>query len=261
MTVFAKFIRSIKEHKDLIRYLTFFDLKSNVARTYMGFLWWIIDPILYMMIYYLLVVVILGRGGPHYLVILFTGLIPLKFTTACLVDSTSSIVGKASIIKQIYVPKIVFILVRLCVNSIKFLLSSIVLMLFLVVYGIDFEWTYLLYPLIAVIHAIILLPLMILFAHVGVYLRDIKNLMQYIARVLLYVSPVLFTISDVPKRLIALFYLNPFTTVIESYRNILLHHSQPLWLLLGGLIVISFILLYFALKILFKYENEYAKVI
>jgi len=119
MTVFAKFIRSIKEHKDLIRYLTFFDLKSNVARTYMGFLWWIIDPILYMMIYYLLVVVILGRGGPHYLVILFTGLIPLKFTTACLVDSTSSIVGKASIIKQIYVPKIVFILVRLCVNSIK----------------------------------------------------------------------------------------------------------------------------------------------
>jgi ABC-type polysaccharide/polyol phosphate export permease len=261
MTVFAKFIRVIKENKDLIRYLTFFDLKSNVARTYMGFLWWIIDPLLYMMIYYLLVVVILNRGGDDYPVILFTGLIPLKFTTACLVDATSSIVGRSNIIKQIYVPKIVFILVRLCVNSIKFLLGSVVLVLFLFFYGIDFNWTCLIYPVIGIVHTFVLLPFMILFAHVGVYLRDIKNLMQYVARVLLYVSPVLYTISDVPKKLITLFYINPFTTIIESYRNILLTQSQPLWLLLACLIVISFILLYISLKVMFKYENDYAKVI
>jgi len=261
MAVFKNLINVIKENKDLIKYLTFFELKSNVARTYLGFLWWIIDPLLYMMIYYLLVVVILGRGGPDYLLILFTGLIPLKWTTACLVDSTSSIIGKTNIIKQIYVPKIVFVLVRLSVNSIKFLFSSIILMLFLFIYGIDFSWMFLLYPLIVVIQAFIIFPLMIIFAHLGVYLRDVKNLMQYIARLLLYVSPVLYTISDVPNQLKGIFYLNPFTTVIESYRSILLYNIQPLWFLLLCLIVISSILLYISLKVMFKYENEYAKVI
>jgi len=261
MFVLQKFIYTVRSHSDLIKYLTLFELKSNVSRTYMGFLWWIIDPLLYMLIYYLLIGVILDRGGPNYLVILFTGLIPLKWTTACLVDSTTSIVGKANIIRQIYVPKIVFILVRLLVNSIKYGISSVVLILFLMFYGIDFGFNVLLYPILVLVHALLLLPFMIILAHMGVYFRDIKNLMQYVARMLLYLSPVLYTLEDLPKKLVTLFYFNPFTIVIESYRKILLYNEQPFWLYVGLLIIVSITIFYFSLKLLYKFENEYAKVI
>ncbi|MBM7585762.1 lipopolysaccharide transport system permease protein/teichoic acid transport system permease protein [Bacillus pakistanensis] len=261
MNAYKKFYSEIKDNFDLIRYLTVFDLKTNISRTYLGFIWWILDPLLYMAIFYLLVHVILGRGGPDYPIILFTALIPLKWTTSCLVEGTSAISGKGRIIKQIYVPKIVFIIVRLLVNTVKFSISAIVLLLFLFFYGVDLGITVLYFPLIILLHALVILPFMVLFAHLGIYVKDIKNMMQYIARMLMYLSPVLFTLDSVPSNLVNLFYLNPLTTFIESYRSILIHGDQPLWLLIGAMIVFSVILLNISLHLLFKYENQYAKVI
>ncbi|WP_404322682.1 ABC transporter permease [Cytobacillus firmus] len=261
MSTLIRFIQEIRSNKDLIKYLTFFDLKTNVSRTYLGILWWIIDPLLYMSIYYLLVHVILGRGGPDYPIILFTALIPLKWTTACLVDATTSISGKGRIIKQIYVPKTVFIIVRLLVNTAKFMISSVVLILFLMFYGVSLTGFALYYPLIVLIHAFALIPLMVLFSHLGIYLKDIKNLMQYVARMLLYLSPVLFTLDTVPEKLAKFFYLNPLTSFIESYRAILINGTEPLWIPLIIIIGVSIAVLIISLRLLFKYENQYAKVI
>ncbi|MBN8193760.1 ABC transporter permease [Bacillus sp. NTK074B] len=260
MGVYKKFYHEVKDNFDLIRYLTVFDLKTNVSRTYLGFLWWILDPLLYMSIFYILVHVILGRGGPDYPIILFTALIPLKWTTSCLVDGTSSISGKGRIIKQIYVPKIVFIIVRLLVNTVKFSISSVVLVLFLYFYGVEVGITYLYFPLIILVQAFVIFPFMILFAHLGIYIKDVKNMMQYIARILMYISPVLFTLDTVPKHLVDYFYINPLTTFIESYRNILIHGDAPLWTPMFLIVVFSVILLNVSLHLLFKYENQYAKV-
>ncbi|MGM0876426.1 MAG: ABC transporter permease [Bacillota bacterium] len=260
MNVIKKFFNEIFENKDLIRYLTVFDLKSKVARTYLGILWWVLDPLLYMAIFYLLIHVILGRGGPDYPIILFTALIPLKWTTACLVDATTAISGKGRIIKQIYVPKILFVIIRLLVNTFKFGISAVVLILFLLFYGVPFHTTMLYFPVVVIVQALVLLPVMILFAHMGIYFKDIKNFMQYVARMLLYLSPVLFTLDTVPEKFVALFYLNPMTTVIESYRNVLIYGTEPMWGPLGIILIVAFVILFFALRLLYKYENEYAKV-
>ncbi|TXC90948.1 ABC transporter permease [Metabacillus litoralis] len=260
MNVLKKFLTEMIENKDLIRYLTVFDLKSKVARTYLGILWWVLDPLLYMAIFYLLVHVILGRGGPDYPIILFTALIPLKWTTACLVDATTAISGKGRIIKQIYVPKVIFVMIRLLVNTFKFGISAVVLILFLLLYGVPFQMTMLYFPIIVIVHALVLLPVMVMFAHLGIYFKDIKNFMQYVARMLLYLSPVLFTLDSVPKKFVSIFYLNPMTTFIESYRNVLIYGTEPMWGALGVIILVSFVILYFALRLLYKYENEYAKV-
>ena len=266
MFIFRKLFKDLLEHKDLIYYLTRSNLKANTARTYMGFLWWILDPILYMAVFYLLVQVILQRGGEHYAVFLFVALIPLKWTISCLVDSTTAISSKSSIIQQIYVPKIVFVTVRLMINTFKFCIGSVMLFLFLWVYGIPVTLYFNYYLPIAAVHALFLLGCMLILAHVGVYLKDIKNMMQYIARMLFYLSPVLYTIEDVLRRtgsetLVRFLYLNPLTSLIESYRNVLLLHQPPLWIYLAVISCISALLLYIGLKILYKYENQYAKVI
>jgi len=260
MNVLKKFFNEIFENRDLIRYLTVFDLKSKVARTYLGILWWVLDPLLYMAIFYLLVHVILGRGGPDYPIILFTALIPLKWTTACLVDATTAISGKGRIIKQIYVPKIVFVVIRLLVNTFKFAISAVVLFLFLTFYGVPFHASMLYFPIIVLVHALVLLPVMVMFAHLGIYFKDIKNFMQYVARMLLYLSPVMFTLDTVPKQFVSIFFLNPMTTFIESYRNVLIHGTEPMWGPLGIIVLVAMVVLFFALRLLFKYENEYAKV-
>ncbi|MFV8826370.1 ABC transporter permease [Alkalihalobacterium sp. APHAB7] len=257
----SNFYNDIKDHKDLIKYFVLADLKATNARTYLGFLWWIIDPILYMALFYLLVQVILQRGGEGYAVFLFTALIPLKWTTSCLVDGAGAITSKKGIIERVFVPKIVFIIIRLAVNSIKFFIGLIAMFIFLLVYGVDFSVNVLFVLLIIFIHSIFLLGSMIILAHLGVFIRDVKNMMQYIARTLFYLSPVMYDISRVPDTLAPFLYINPLTSLITSYRNVLLYQQPPEWGALLILLGVSVALLLYALRVLNKYENHYSKVI
>jgi ABC-type polysaccharide/polyol phosphate export permease len=261
MYLFNKFIHDLKEYKDLIWHLTLSDLKSNTARTYIGFLWWVVDPIIYMSVFYLVVKIIFHRGGPNYSAFLFVALIPLKWTISCLVDATIAISSKSGIIQQVYVPKIVFIVVRLMVNTLKFLISVIMMFLFLFFRGTPLSFLVLYFPVIVIIQVLFILSGMIILAHIGVYFRDVKNLMQYATRMLYYLSPVMFSMEAVPTSLAKWLYLNPLTTLIVSYRNILLYQKDPEWEYLFLLSVFSTVFLYAGLKILFHYEKQYAKVI
>lgn len=274
MFMIRKFLRDIRDHKDLIIYLTISKLKANTARTYVGFLWWVIDPILYMAIFYLLVHVILGRGGPLYPALLFSALIPLKWTVSCFVEGTTAISGNSRIIQQVFVPKIVFILVRLLGNTLKFLIGSIVVFAFMWAFewysntfrDLDFTVSLLssyslMYILIIPFQMIFLLACMVLLAHFGAYFRDIKLFMSYVGRMFLYVSPVLYTLKDIPISIRDYFYINPMTSYIGSYRNVLLEQQGPMWINLFVLFLISIVLLYIGLKLIFRQENEYAKVI
>lgn len=256
-----KFLKNIKDNKDLISHLIFFDLKSNVARTYFGFLWWVLDPLFYMLVFYFLVQVILQRGGPDYSVFLFTALIPLKWTISSLVDSTNVISSKAAILNQIYVPKSIFVIVRLGINTAKFLLGLVVLFLFLWIYGIDFSFKLVYLPLILIIHAMFLLGTMMILAHIGVFLRDVKNMMQYVTRMLFYVSPVMFSMDSISDNLAKWLYLNPLTILFESYRSVLMYDRIPQLAGLGLLFIISIVLVIVGVVIMEKYDKKYIKVI
>lgn len=259
--MFNNFFRTITNYRDLIGHLVFFDLKSNVARTYFGILWWIVDPILYMLVFYFLVEIILQRGGPDYSVFLFTALIPLKWTMSSLVDSTSSISSKAAILNQIYVPKYIFVIVSLGINTVKFLIGLVVLILFLLIYGIEFSLNIFYLPLIVIIHGLFLFGAMLILAHIGIFLKDIKNMMQYFTRMLYYLSPVLFSIDSVPEYLAKLLYLNPLTTLFVSYRNIFMYSEQPQILGLLCIFIVAIILLGIGIITMEKYDKKYIKVI
>lgn len=259
--MFKKFCRTLLNYKDLIWHLIIFDLKSNVARTYFGFLWWIVDPILYMLVFYFLVQVILQRGGPDYSIFLFTALIPLKWTMSSLVDSTNAIGSKISILNQIYVPKHIFVIVQLGINTIKFLIGLVVLLLFLWIFGTEFSVNVFYLPLIIIVHGLFLYGAMLILAHIGVYLKDVKNMMQYFTRMLYYLSPVLFSMDSVPENLAKLLYLNPLTTLFESYRNVLMHGEQPQFLGLLCILIFAGLLLSFGIFVIEKYDKKYIKVI
>lgn len=261
MYIFRKLLNDLRSRKDLIYYYAIYDLKSNTARTFFGFLWWIIDPIIYMGMFYLLVQVILGRGGPDYGIFLFVALIPLKWTISTLVEGTSAITSKASLLQQIYVPKITFVVISVLKNLFKFIIGLIALFIFLLIYKVEFSLYMLEVIVVIASHFLFLLSLSTISAHFGVYFRDLRNLMQYICRAMYYLSPVMFRVDNLTPELQRWIFLNPLTVFMESYRNVLLYQRHPIWLGLLIISIISIILLYIGLKLLFKYDKEYAKVV
>ncbi len=93
----------------LIAYLVRADLKKSGADTLLGNLWWIVDPLLQMLIYYVLVGVILKRGAgtPDYPLFIFTAILPWKWFTEATQGGVNSVTGAERLIKQIYFPKLV----------------------------------------------------------------------------------------------------------------------------------------------------------
>src|SRR5690625_6463971 len=108
MVEMKQYIEDIKKRKDLLFYLVKSGLKAEHRNSYLGYFWWLLDPLLNIAVYYFLVVIILGRGVPDYPVFLVIGLIVWRWISSSINTSANSVLRYSSIINQIALLKIVF---------------------------------------------------------------------------------------------------------------------------------------------------------
>src|SRR4029078_10123275 len=100
-------IREIGSRRRLIQYLVQADVKKKGSDTLLGNLWWVIDPLLQMLVYVVLVTVIFVRKTPDYPLFVFAAILPWKWFTSSIGDAITSVVSQEKLIKQIQFPKIV----------------------------------------------------------------------------------------------------------------------------------------------------------
>ena len=91
----------------LVRYLVGADLKRTHADTALGQLWWLLDPILRLLVYYFLFAVIYQRKTPDFLLFLFAAILPWKWFSTTVNSAMNSVAGRQGLIRQIQFPKIV----------------------------------------------------------------------------------------------------------------------------------------------------------
>src|SRR3972149_804314 len=100
-------IRESWARRRLIRYLVQADLKKTGSDTLLGNVWWILDPLLQMVVYVVLITVIFARTQPDYPLFVFAAILPWKWFNSSVNDAISSVVGQERLIKQLQFPKIV----------------------------------------------------------------------------------------------------------------------------------------------------------
>src|SRR5215210_9562278 len=100
-------ITELWSRRSLVRYLVQADLKKKGADTLLGNLWWVIDPLLQMLIYVVLVVVLFQRDQPDYPLFIFAAILPWKWFTSAINDCIVAVSSQDRLIKQIHFPKIV----------------------------------------------------------------------------------------------------------------------------------------------------------
>jgi len=103
----AQATREIQSRRRLIRYLVQADLKKKGADTILGNVWWVLDPLLQMLVYVLLVSVILDRKQADYPLFIFAAILPWKWFTTAVGDAITSVSSQDRLIKQLQFPKIV----------------------------------------------------------------------------------------------------------------------------------------------------------
>ncbi len=255
-----RFWADINKYREFILSSIVTELKTEYAKSYIGYLWWILDPVLFMFIYVFVVSIVLKRGGPGFPVFLFSGLLFWRWTSSSILRCTSSIVSKRSILSQIYIPKFILPLIRTGVDSIYFLFSILVLLLLLVIYKIPFTLHILEFIPIFLVQYLFIFGMGLWLSHMGVYYYDVDRVLGFILRVVYYLSPGLYALEAIPLPYRQWFWVNPLTTVMISSRNAFMYGKSPLYLNLLIWTIINLLLIYTGLKKLYKFDRTYAKV-
>jgi ABC-type polysaccharide/polyol phosphate export permease len=191
-----------------------------------------------MLVYTLLVVVIFRRGSPQFPVLLFSALLAWRWFISSLSGSVKAITGNAKLIQTVYFPKAVLPLSRVLVGLINFLFGLIVLVPLLLIFEANFTFNILWLPFLIFTQFLFTIGAAFLCAALGVYARDLENILQFGLRIWFYLSPALYSISDrIPKRLLPIYMLNPFAALFESYKNVLVRGVPPnAYMMIAGLL-------------------------
>jgi len=258
--------RETWSHRRLTRYLVRADLKKSGADTLLGNLWWILDPLLQMVVYVVLVTVIFKVNKEAYPLSVFSAILPWKWFSSAVNDGIMSVTTRERIIKQVKFPKIVLPVAATVGGIANFAFGLIPLMgLMLLFYREKITWYLVLIPAIAAVQFVFSLACAILVSGINVFFRDIGNVARHALRLWFYLSPALYAYHDVAGRLGGLvgklMLLNPWTPLFESYRDVIYTGTMPNWLWLFAVLIASTVFLGLAMLFFKRVEPSFAKVL
>jgi ABC-type polysaccharide/polyol phosphate export permease len=258
--------RETWSHRRLTRYLVRADLKKSGADTLLGNLWWILDPLLQMVVYVVLVTVIFKVNKEAYPLFVFSAILPWKWFSSAVNDGIMSVTTRERIIKQVKFPKIVLPVAATVGGIANFAFGLIPLMgLMLLFYREKITWYLVLIPAIAAVQFVFSLACAILVSGINVFFRDIGNVARHALRLWFYLSPALYAYHDVAGRLGGLvgklMLLNPWTPLFESYRDVIYTGTMPNWLWLFAVLIASTVFLGLAMLFFKRVEPSFAKVL
>jgi len=255
------YIQEIIKRKDLLLYLVKSGLKAEHRNSYLGYFWWLLDPLLNIAVYYFLVVIILQRGGEDYAIFLVIGLIVWRWISSSINSSANAVLRYSSIINQVYLPKFIFPLSFTITQLINFLFGTVVIALFLLIYGIMPTWRIVYFPVILIITLAFLLAVGAVLGFFTVFVRDIDNLLTHVIRIFFYASPIIWEGGRLPPEYGIFVAINPIAIIVNSYRDILMYHQTPDFLKLGIIFVVSIATIIFMLNYYRKNEHKIIKAL
>jgi ABC-type polysaccharide/polyol phosphate export permease len=258
----------VLSRRRLIRYLVQADIKKKGADTFLGNVWWVVDPILQMVVYAILVTLIFQRHQPDYPLFIFSAILPWKWFATAVHDGVTSVVGSERLIKQVQFPKLVLPTASAISGIANFVFGLIPLAFMLVViYPHRLTPWVLAIPAIAFVQLLFTLPVAFAAASSNVFYRDIGNLTRHVLRLWFYLSPALYGIdlilsmSERYPIVGTLMLLNPFTTLFTAYRAVIYEGTSPDWGALAVLAAASIGLLLLATWYFKRVEPAFAKVL
>lgn len=256
-----KYLTELYKRKDLLFYLVTSGLKAQHRNSFLGYFWWLLDPLLSVVIYYFLVVILFHRGGEGFGVYLAIGLIVWRWLSSTIGSASRSIISQAGIITQVYLPKAIFPIGAALTQLINFVFGLLVIGIFLlyfkIVPGIELFWL----PYIIIMQLIFSTAIALLLAYVCVFIRDIDTLVNHLMRIWFFVTPVIWYEDMIPQKFRWLLDMNPMTHFMASYRDVLLNHSSPDFIILSWIGLLSMIGIIFMIYIYNRYEHKIIKVL
>lgn len=222
-----KLSKSILKNRELLKSLIIRDIKSKYTGSFIGVLWLVINPVIMLAIYTFVFSVVFNarwtatsESKVEFALVLFAGMMIFNIFSECISRASTLILQNTNLVKKVVFPLEFLVIVNLGSALFNFLISLIVwLVLYSAIYG-ELNTTLFFLPFYLIPYALFILGVSWFMCALGVYLRDLAQIINLSITVLLFMSPVFYPITALPEEFRSYLYINPMTYVIETFRDI-----------------------------------------
>ena len=252
-------IKALYNYRELLKSNIKKEIRGKYKGSFLGILWSFVNPLLSVLVYALVFPFILKNSPDNYLVYLIVGILPWTFFTTVINQGTFTILGNAGIIKKVYFPREILPISVVASGLVNFMISCIIILIFLFLTGIGLSWYILLFPFIILIQCILSLGIIFITGAINVYVRDAEYIITFILNMLFYATPILYDPATFGNKFQWIFQLNPMAIIISGYRDVLFYQQMPNIQSLLILFAASMLLLFVGISIFRKLEKGFAE--
>lgn len=222
-TIYLTIVKALKKYGFLIKQLVSRDFKTKYKKSFLGVLWSFINPLLIMLIQYIVFSEIFQSNVEYYPVYILSGFVIFNFFSEAVGMSMESILGNASLITKVYVPKYIYPFTRVCSSCINLLIALILMVVVSIISGVTIKISFILIVFPIIFLFIFSLGLGLMFSAAMVFFRDVRFLWNALSLVWMYATPIFYPADILPEKYSFVLDINPLNYILTMFRNSVLY--------------------------------------
>jgi lipopolysaccharide transport system permease protein len=213
-------IRECWQYKDLLRMLSYRDVRVRYAQTLLGMSWAIINPLVSVLLLYFVfgVVVKVDTQGIPPLLFTMAGLCSWNYFSRVVGEAGGSVIGAQSLVKKVYFPRLIIPLSKAISALMDLIIVIVILAGMMLIYQVPVSWQVLMIIPFSMLTVLAGIAFGIWVAALTIRFRDFTHIIPLILRIGMFLSPIAYSASIVPPSYRWAFNLNPLTGIIEGFR-------------------------------------------
>lgn len=255
MNVFSR----LYQYRELLKSNVKKDIRGKYKGSFLGVLWSFINPLLTVLVYAIVFPYILRVKQENYLIFLIVGVLPWTFVTNVVITGTRSVLDNAEIIKKVYFPREILPISVATSGLVNFIISCLIIIVFVVFSGIGLSKYMLLLPVIAIIQYLLLLGIIFITSGINIYMRDLEYIINFFLNMLFYATPIIYSVEMFPEKFRWILQVNPLANIITEYRDIIFYKQMPNIPILIGTATFSILLVIVGYIVFRKVEKGFAE--
>lgn len=212
--------KDILRYRELIYFMSWRDILVRYKQTAIGVAWALVRPFLTMVVFTFIFgrVAKLPSDGIPYPILVFAGMLPWQFFATALSECSTGLITNSNLITKTYFPRLIIPLSAVFVSLVDFFISFAIFACLMMWYGLLPPLSAIFLPLVVFLSLACTIGFGIRLAALTVKYRDFRYIVPFIVQFGMYVSPVGFSSTVVPREWYILYSLNPMVGIIDAYR-------------------------------------------
>ena len=251
-------IMMFQKYKDLIKELVVRDVKLKYRRSFLGYVWSVLNPLLIMIVMTVVFSAMFKRNIVNYPVYLLIGRMTYDFLSNSTNAAMRSVTGNAALMKKTYIPKYIFTVSKVTSSLVDFVFSLGALVIVMIATKAPFHLTMLLLPVLFVQIYLFVCGLGFLLAALHVFFRDIQYIYRAILVAWLYLTPIFYPIEQLPPNIgLCIKLFNPLYYYVSHFRDLVLYGNLPGPRIFWGGWIWAFLMMLIGIAVFQKRKDQF----